>query len=127
MNSLRSIFVIALCFFASAAMAQSVVGDWKTEAPMQDGTIVEVKFTLSEDGTYSVDMGMDGIIEVKGKYEVNGNEMIIHDTEGPQACPPEAKGIYSAIVEGETLMIERVKDECEGRGNTDGVMHFSKM
>ena len=66
-------------------------------------------------------------VETKGKYEMNGNEMIIHDTEGPNSCPPEAKGIYSAIVEGNTLMIERVSDECEGRGNPDGVMHFTKL
>ena len=67
MKSVTSALTLVLCFFASTLMAQSIVGDWKIEADMEDGTTIAVKFTISDDGTYAVDMGMDGTRRNKGQ------------------------------------------------------------
>ncbi len=122
-----SLFTLLLCFVATTAMGQSYVGDWSIETTMDDGTTVVAKLTITEGGSYSVDVGNDGSIEAEGKYTMNGSEMTVQDTGGTFACPSDAKGVYSIVVEGKTLMMERVSDDCESRGNPDGVMHFTKM
>ena len=126
MKSLMSLFTLLLCFAATTAMGQSYVGDWSIETTMDDGTTVIAKLTITG-STYSVDVGNDGSIEAEGKYTMNGSEMTVQDTGGTFACPADAKGVYSIVVEGETLMMERVSDDCESRGNPEGVMHFTKM
>ena len=107
-------------------MGQAHLGDWKIDVPMEDGTTLTAKLTITE-STYALDMGVDGSVDAEGKYTMNGSEMTINDTGGPFACPPDATGVYSVVVEGNTLMMERVSDECESRGNPEGVMHFTKM
>ena len=126
MKSLTRLFTLLLCFAATSAMGQAYIGDWKIETTMDDGTTVVAKLSIAE-STYTVDVGNDGNIEAEGKYTMKGSEMTVQDTGGTFACPPEAKGVYSIVVEGETLMMERVSDDCESRGNPDGVMHFTKM
>lgn len=126
MKFLASLFTFSLCVLSLSMMGQAHIGDWKIDVPMEDGTTVSAKLSITE-STYALDMGVDGSVDAEGKYTMKGSEMTINDTGGPFSCPPEATGVYSIVVEGNTLMMERVSDECETRGNPEGVMHFTKM
>lgn len=126
MKFLASLFTLILCCLSLSMMGQAHIGDWKIEVPMEGGTTVPAKLTFTE-STYVLDMGVDGSVDAEGKYSMNGSEMTVNDTGGPFACPSDATGVYHIVVEGDTLMMERVSDECESRGNSDGVMHFTKM
>lgn len=86
----------------------SLVGTWITRGPQQVTT-----FSLSADGTYTVDIIGDSQAEVEGTYTRVGDEIRIIDTGGPLACPDE--GRYTYRLTDESLLFAPVEDRCEGR------------
>ncbi len=82
-----------------------------------------VNVNLSEDGTYTVDFGADGTLDIKGKYTVESGKITIQDTEGSDCT---AQGVYTLKVEGTTLTMTRLSDGCTGRGGPDGVMTMQR-
>lgn len=115
-----------LCFTSTTTLAQTTpVGNWKMTVPTEDGSTMSVKVSIKSDGTYDVDFGMDGNVEVKGEYKMNGNQMTIKDvSSGENSCSGE--GVYTFEVSGDSLKMTRVKDACPNRGGPEGVMVFSK-
>lgn len=107
------------------AFSQSVEGNWKMQIPDENGNMMSLKLAMTA-GTYSVDFDIDGTPEVKGEYSIDGDQITIEDKDGPMACKG-TKGIYKFTVTAESLSMTTVKDDCEGRGNPDGPMVFSRM
>ncbi len=109
------------------AMAQAdLAGSWLMTAETPDGHW-EAKFTMQDDGSYTIDLENDGSIDVRGKTEFDGNQITVWDMGGDRACGPDKKGVYAYKVEGDMLTLNRVKDDCEGRGGPDGVMRMKRM
>lgn len=121
--------LLILLFFPLTFFAQSnIVGDWKAEITAENGEKRVMKLTIKADNTYSLDMAMDGEINVNGNYQLSDDmRMTINDINGEYACPPEATGVYDITIEGDKLSMKYVSDECEGRGNPDGAMEFTRM
>ena len=104
-------------------MAQSPVGTWKMSVPDQNGKMTPMTVAISENGSYAIDFGADGVIETKGKYTVEGGKITVQDTEGSDCT---AQGVYTLKIEGDTLTMTRVSDSCAGRGGPDGVMTMQR-
>lgn len=112
-------FSLLVCLTVSLS-AQSVTGKWSSEFPSDQGTmtlVVEIK----ADGTYALDWGNDGTIEVTGKYTDKDGKMTINDDSD---C--RGKGVYSYTVTDKTLTMTRVSDECPERGGPEGKMVFQR-
>ena len=125
MKILRNCLMTVVVSFPLILSAQSVTGDWKTEVPGPDGNSINFKVSMKSDGTYTVDFGQDGTIEISGSYQVDGDQMTIQDTGGAQACT-SGKGVYKIEISGNSLTMTRISDSCEGRGGPTGVMSFTK-
>ena len=53
--------LIMLCFcLPLGAFAQSIDGNWTTQVPNEDGSMLVIDVTMNA-GTYTVDMGGDGV------------------------------------------------------------------
>lgn len=116
-----------LLLFPLFVMSQSsIVGAWMTEIPNPEGVIIPVKLVISEDGSYTVDFGNDGTVEINGKYELNGDQITIWDVAGEMACLDAGKAVYKFAVDAEAFAMTRVTDPCEGRGGPEGKMAFRR-
>ncbi len=124
MKNLLRLFSLSMLCLPVGLMGQSVVGDWQMTASDPDGNQMTIQVSMTANGTYTVDFGVDGSIEVNGNYKLEGSKMTIKDSSGPQACPQEA--VYTVEVSGNSLKMIRVSDPCEGRGGPEGVMAFTK-
>ncbi len=126
MNDLKRFVLFLCCVLPLSLFAQSdFVGSWKGEVSAPDGSSMTFSVVMAADGSYKVDFGMDGSIDIKGKYEEVDGKMTIQDVGGPEAC--SGKGVYQYAVSGNSLTMTRVSDECEGRGGPEGKMMFTKM
>lgn len=123
MKALLHLFLASMFMLPIGLMAQSPVGNWKTAIPDENGNMIPLKVKLSEDGTYTVDFGSDGTIEIKGKYTIDGGKMTIQDADGSECT---AQGVYKFKVEGDTFTMTRISDGCPNRGGPDGVMSMQR-
>lgn len=110
---------LIMCLAVSVS-AQSHVGKWTADFPSDQGTATLV-VDIKSDGTYALDWGNDGTIEVTGKYSVDGNKMTIADDSDCQG-----KGVYTFTVDNSTLTMTRVSDACPDRGGPEGKMVFQR-
>jgi hypothetical protein len=67
-------------------------------------------------GDYAIDIMMNGEIEIKGKYILDGDQITVWDVSGIYACPSEMKGKYKLSSAEDTLTATMIEDACEGRG-----------
>lgn len=126
---MKKLALLLICSFMLPlfTMAQdSIVGQWKMEVPDEQGNMVAIALTIKGDGSYTVDWYLDGSIEIEGNYEMDGSEITVWDTGGPNACESDKKGRYVCTIEGGKLTMEMISDDCEGRGGPDGMMTFVK-
>ena len=125
-NLNRALLPLLFCL-PFTLFSQAFVGDWTISIPSDDGkTTMTAHLAIQGDGTYTVDFGEDGQVELHGTYEVSGDQMIIRDKEGGEGCPPGAKGVYTYAITDEGMTMTRVSDECGTRGGPDGKMVFSR-
>ena len=112
---MKNIFLLltCLCLSLSGFSQGSLTGDWTMEVPGKDGGMVPLKLSIAEGGTYTVDFGMDGEIEVHGQYELADNQITIWDTDGDGAGCGDAKGVYTFEATDASLTMTRVSDACE--------------
>ena len=108
------------------AQSKSVAGDWKMEIQSEEGISVVIKASIKSDGTYTIDFGNDGKVEINGEYRLKGDHMIIKDVSGEFACTT-GQGIYKYTVSGSALTMEKVKDDCANRGGPSGKMVMAKI
>lgn len=123
MKLLIPLFLLLLAFLPFALIAQNPVGAWKMSVPDENGKMTPMKVDISADGTYALDFGVDGTIETKGKYTLDGGKMTVQDTEGSDCTAP---GVYILKIEGDTLTMTRVSDGCANRGGPEGVMTMQR-
>jgi hypothetical protein len=123
MKVLFHLFIACMVMLPFGLMAQSPVGAWKMSIPDQNGKMTPVKVQISEDGTYAIDFGADGTIDLKGKYTVEGGKITVQDTEGSDCTAP---GVYTLKIEGDTLTMTRISDGCTNRGGPEGVMTMQR-
>ena len=126
MKFAQRILITLLFAMPIGVFAQSIAGDWETQVPGQEeGTLVTIKVKMSDDGTYAVDLGGDGTVDINGKYSVTDGVITVQDTDtGPNTC--NGKGMYKLETTDTTLKMTRISDECDGRGGPDGVMEMTR-
>lgn len=107
-------------FVAFTTPQDPIVGAYLLTVESPEGTL-EAKMVFAEDGTYTVDLGNDGEIEVKGKYTYEDGKVTVEDTEGVRACDPGQIGVYTITMDEETMTMNRVSDDCPGRGTIEMV------
>ena len=117
------ILILVCVSLPLSLFSQNITGSWKMTVPTEDGGSVQFKATINADGTYSLDFGADGQVEVTGKYSVKDGVMTFHDVSGSDCT---AKGVYKVSVSGDTLTMTRVSDGCENRGGPEGVMKMTR-
>jgi len=108
-------FMLALCAGAFTQEVGSIVGRWSGEVPGQDGKPVPFTMTIT-DATYEFDFGNDGRVDVTGAYTAKDNQVTVWDTMGENICPSDQKGVYSYVMDGDTVTFTKVTDACPGRG-----------
>ena len=123
MKTIHRLILVLLLFLPLGLMAQSIAGTWKMSVPADDGSMMTLQANISADGTYALDWGADGSIEVKGKYTAENGKMTVQDTEGAECT---AQGVYNYKIEGNTLTMTRVSDGCPNRGGPEGVMSMTR-
>ncbi len=123
MNPFLRFLMLALLFSPLSLMAQSPVGSWKFSVPDDNGNMVPLKVTMSEQGTFALDFGVDGVVETKGKYTLEGTKMTIQETEGTECTEI---GVYTLKIEGDTLTMTRISDGCPNRGGPEGIIVMKK-
>lgn len=117
--------VLAIMLAPIVVFSQSELqGTWMMTLETSDGPAV-IKFDVLENGTYEVDLGNDGTINVKGVWEVDGNTFKVKDTEGEAGCPDDKGGVFSYKLEGEKVTFTAIDDPC-GRGGPEGKMEFTR-
>ena len=121
------LIVLTLLFSLFSYAQTDFTGDWKIDWSDENGMAHSLKLTIASDGTYALDMEMDGNVNVKGKYEMDGDKMTIWDTEGEYACGSDKKGVYQVMASATSMTMTRVSDECTERGDPSGVMTFQRL
>ncbi len=114
------LLLLTLCGTAFA-QRNSIVGKWAGEFPGQDGKPVKFTMTIT-DADYQFDFGNDGVIDIKGSYIANGDELTVWDTDGQNTCPSEQKGVYRFALDGDQVSFTKVKDDCPQRGGETMVL-----
>lgn len=129
MKSLFCLLVGLACLLPASLHAQDpLVGDWKTNIPGDQGQMMPMKVSIKADGTYSLDYGMDGVVDVNGAYQRNGENMTIWDVSGQSDCV-EKKGVYKVEIaaDGKSYSMTRVSDDCAMRGGPEGKIAFQRL
>ena len=103
----------------------SVVGDWTASDKDENGNVLTFKVSMKANGTYAVDLGVDGTIEIEGKYSIEGDTMTIEDVSGPAACK-DGKGVYKFVLTETTNSLTMVSDPCGHAGPT-GKTFFTRV
>lgn len=122
MKKIKWLFTGMICCLGFLASAQSVAGKWKFEIPSDQGTMVLVA-DIKADGTYTLDFGNDGNVEVNGTYTASGDQYTIKDSVGE--CT--GKGVYTMTATATTLTMTRISDECPDRGGPTGKMVATRL
>lgn len=82
--------------------------------PMEgEYTLREDRRVVVEDGSYTVYAGDE--VVVVGDYMYEGDRVIFVDREGPMACGPDQRGVYTLHMEEGEPNLHLVEDPCEGR------------
>ena len=111
-------FIFCLAFSISA---QSWVGKWKMEFTTDEGILV-LTADLKTNGTYTLDLGADGTIEVNGTYTMSDDTMTFSDNGACQGI-----GVYKVKATDTTLTLTKISDECTDRTGPDGIMVGKRM
>ena len=111
---MRSLFVLLFMLsFSVIGFSQSVVGDWYIDE-------AGWKLSFKSDGTYAVDLGVDGTIDITGKYTIDGQTLTIKDDAG---CTAEGK--YKFGLESGSMWVDPISDGCSER-NPQQKVYFRK-
>jgi len=123
MKMIKHLSLFAIFLLPLGLSAQSIAGTWKMDVPDENGGMAVIKATIGEDGSYALDWGGDGSVEVKGKYEAKDGQMTIWDVEGSDCS---GKGVYKYAISGNTMTMTRISDACPDRGGPEGVMTMQR-
>lgn len=101
---MRYLLVLFLSLsFSVISFGQSPVGEWlASEAGW--------KVNFKSDGTYAVDIGVDGSVDITGKYQTESGTITIQDDAG---CTE--KGEYKFGLENGQIWLDPISDPCTDR------------
>ena len=119
---MRALFVtnLILHLFAPSIFPQPPVGIWNAQVKTADGQPFTWQFQVHEDGTYSIDFGIDGIIDITGNYSTDGDKITVQDKTGETRC--QEQGVYKFQVMDDVLQLKPIVDECDFRRPPDKVL-----
>jgi hypothetical protein len=78
------------------------VGDWEITLDEEN------HFTVTKNGNF---------VAAEGRCTLTQEQLVFNDEKGPWACtdPGEENGIYTWALDGKTLTLTAVEDQCPGR------------
>jgi hypothetical protein len=101
--------------FSAISFGQSPEGTWLISTPDGDWTV-----NFKADGSFAVDIGVDGAIDLTGKWWSEGTKMTVQNDAG---CTE--KGVYNFGMENGQLWMDPISDACTDRNPTQKV-YFKK-
>jgi hypothetical protein len=111
-----------LFFFCASASLLLLTGCglfWKkTESSPLAGTwtnAIGTTWTLKDDRTFQVDIDLDKMRDVWGKYYITNDTITFQSTNGLQPKSCMGKGVYHFRREGDTVHFTLVSDTCRLR------------
>lgn len=111
---MRTLFIILSMFcFSMTSQAQSPEGSWTITTLLPDGSAVSWELTFKSNGTYTVDLNLNGITDITGKYSVEGSTITVQNDPECGCC--KDKGIYKFGIENNKLWMDPVDDPCDDR------------
>jgi hypothetical protein len=111
---MRTLFLcLSIFFFSATSPTNDLVGAWVITTPDENGDAITWEMTLTEDGTYSVDILVDGSVDLHGKYWVDGKQITFQNNEECGCC--DDKGLYKFWIENDKLWVDPIEDNCELR------------
>lgn len=127
MKTLKSFFTALALILPFLAFSQGdIAGNWKTMGKMEDGTDFPILVSITSDGAFTIDFGIDGKIDVKGVYETKGDQVTIVEKEGESVDCRDVRGVYTYTVDATKMVMTMVEDACPGRGGS-GRMEFTRQ
>lgn len=99
----------------TATIPTDLVGSWTVNAPNLLGEVQNYTMDFKSDGSYSVDLSSDGIIDAIGNFSVTNGQYSMSETSGEIACAPNMSGVYTYVVNNTKLNFTLVRDNCEPR------------
>jgi hypothetical protein len=128
MKTLKSFFTAFALMLPILAFSQGdLVGNWKTVGKMEDGSPFDILLSISDDGSFTVDFGADGQVDVKGYFETKDDQVTIVEKEGLNVECKDVKGVYKYTADAASLVMVRVEDACPGRSGPSGRMEFTRQ
>jgi len=115
MHTLCSFLSASILFLFAGAFDTDPSGTWKMTMAGPEGNEVVASITFTN-GTYMGDFGMDGTIEVQGAYTLEDDQITLSDDKEKttaEAC--EGQGVYVISVDGDSMSMSLLSDDCEGR------------
>jgi hypothetical protein len=97
-------------------------GAWLIDYETDSGPI-EILLELMEGGEHQIDLGNDGIPDIKGVWTVEGDQVTMGDEVGEVSCQDDT--VFAYKLEGETLTFTAVKDPCQ-RVGPKGFLEFTR-
>lgn len=121
-------FLTLILLFSSGLSAQKLDGAWKCHDETREGRKANLKLLMNKDGTFGLDIGNDGSVDIKGTYTIEGDKMTIYDTTGEEACDTKQKGVYRIQWTKKAFTMVTLSEECPNRGGPIGEeIVFSRM
>lgn len=112
---LKNLFVALLFLLPCMGFAQtSIVGEYTSQAPDEQGKLMPLKVSMKADGTFTVDFGADSNIDITGKYSIEGDQITLLDS----FCPDQ-KGIFKLEMTETVTTFTVITDPCK-RGGPEG-------
>jgi hypothetical protein len=108
----------------SPAATDKPVGIYRAKLPVNSSLGISAgyyRLTLQEDGSYTIGWApsqkQEGLVGVHGTYNVDGDQIVFTDVEGPAICTAEegASGTYQWSLSNQGLTLTPMNDTCEVR------------
>lgn len=107
---------VSLC---QAQLSKDIVSTWSVSFE-NEGQPMTAQVTFKADNTFAYDIMADGEIEVEGTYEISGDKVMMKETSTTfDSNCGDAVMTMQMKVEGNSLTVTPISDECEERRNED--------
>ena len=112
LTGLVAAIVILLVLAGCGAQSSLSPGTYTTSITREDSTdylfIGDWELTLTDENGYTV--SKDGTLDEEGTYTLTEDQMVFVRTMGRHVC--SEGGVYQWALDGKTLTLTRVDDEC---------------
>lgn len=121
-STVKNLLVGLLFLLPFTGFAQiSIVSEYTSQAPDEQGNMIPLKVSMKADGSFTVDFGGDGSVDVNGKYTIEGDQIILLDN----FCPDQ-KGVFKLEMTETVTTFTVVTDPCK-RGGPEGKIVLTRV